>query len=310
MNIVQYITQALAGTPHARSIYRAALKQGSNVPTSLRQAISGFTPPADAHAETPVFILSAGWRSGSTLLQRIACSNPDHRTLVWGEPYGQCNIVQRLSESLPPIGNHWPPAEFFIDSCDIASLDQQWIANLYPSLDTLWRAHRRFFDELFARPARELGFHGWGIKEVRLGIEHALYLQWLYPGARFLLLYRNPLNAYASYKGFGTLWFDRWPHVPMLTARQFGKHWKRLLGGYQGNQLGDRALLIRYEDLVTGSFDLGKLDAFLGYTVNRDVLKKRIACTTKRDAGWVSRLERLLIKQATLPLSRALGYFD
>lgn len=42
-----------------------------------------------------------------------------------------------------------------------------------------WAQHRQFYDALFAAPATEAGAERWDGKEVRLGIEHALYLRWL-----------------------------------------------------------------------------------------------------------------------------------
>lgn len=40
--------------------------------------------------ENPVFILSAGWRSGSTLLHRMIMA--DEKVMIWGEPYAHSNI--------------------------------------------------------------------------------------------------------------------------------------------------------------------------------------------------------------------------
>src|SRR5258708_2685540 len=37
--------------------------------------------------ECPIFLLATGWRSGSTLLQRIVSTDPN--VLLWGEPLGE-----------------------------------------------------------------------------------------------------------------------------------------------------------------------------------------------------------------------------
>src|ERR1700759_2808533 len=44
--------------------------------------------PSNARLETeaPIFLLSTGWRAGSTLLQRILVTDPS--LLLWGEPLG------------------------------------------------------------------------------------------------------------------------------------------------------------------------------------------------------------------------------
>ena len=42
---------------------------------------------------SPVFILSAGWGAGSTLLQRLIMSSGE--VLVWGEPFDQAAIDRK-----------------------------------------------------------------------------------------------------------------------------------------------------------------------------------------------------------------------
>ena len=41
---------------------------------------------AERDTESPIFLLATGWRTGSTLLQRILVTDP--HLLLWGEPLG------------------------------------------------------------------------------------------------------------------------------------------------------------------------------------------------------------------------------
>lgn len=74
--------------------------------------------------ERPVFLLASGWRTGSTLLQRLLCSHPDVH--IWGENRGLCDVLEQLYRELL---RHRPAASR-------ADLDYQqkgtdgWIANL------------------------------------------------------------------------------------------------------------------------------------------------------------------------------------
>ena len=48
----------------------------------------------DSNAQ-PIFIFAAIWRSGSTLLQRLLCSDPS--LILWGEPYTDTDLLPRLA---------------------------------------------------------------------------------------------------------------------------------------------------------------------------------------------------------------------
>ena len=61
----------------------------------MRQLQALCPPPADPADDAPIFLLSAGWRSGSTMLQRLLMSDPG--VLIWGEPYDECGLVQALA---------------------------------------------------------------------------------------------------------------------------------------------------------------------------------------------------------------------
>ena len=123
----------------------------------------------------------------------------DPNVFIWGEPYDHCRIVQALAETTKAFTPDWPPQRYFYDGSEKSELSARWIADLYPSLEDLRQGHRAIFEAMFAKPARETGANRWGLKEVRLGAEHAHYLKWLFPKARFLFIYRNPLEAYRSY---------------------------------------------------------------------------------------------------------------
>ena len=203
-------------------------------------------PPGGA----PVFLLASAWRSGSTLLQRLLVSGGE--LLMWGEPYDHSALVRRLAESVVPFDDKWPPEKYFVDPADPPAADR-WIANAYPGANDLMAAHRAFFDRLFDEPAQDLGFARWGIKGVRLSGEHALYLKRIYPDARFVFLYRNPYDAFLSYRLLHEIrthsywWWHRWPDDQVATAARFGEIWRDLTASFLewGPQVG--ATIVAYE---------------------------------------------------------------
>ena len=195
-------------------------------------------------AEAPVFVLSAGWRSGSTLLQRLICSSRE--IVVWGEAYARCEFIQRLCESTKPLSGLYPHQDHFTD---VASADLQnlWIANLFPPASDMKAAHRAAVDALLARPASRAGFSRFGLKEVRLDADHGRFLQWIYPDARFFCLVRNPWEAWRSARGLPL--YLHWPDGPVNDPETFAKHWLRLVESFAGWQ-DESVFFFRYEDLI------------------------------------------------------------
>ena len=257
--------------------------------------------------EEPIFLLSAGWRSGSTLLQRLIMS--DSRVLIWGEPYDECGMIQALANTTKPFRADWPPAEYYYDGRPPSELTSEWIANLFPALENFRSGHRALLDTMFSEPARRAGVPRWGIKEVRLGIEHGFYLRWLYPKARFVLLYRNPLDAYRSYARYGRSWYDTFPDKPVFTPTAFGQHWRRLMQGFVSDAKRLDALLVRYEDLIGDHPPIEEIEAHLGVQVNRLVLKDEVAGSDRSSRPVkVTRLEKWLLKRAVSPIAANLGY--
>jgi hypothetical protein len=253
----------------------------------------------------PVFVLSAGWRSGSTLLQRLICSSGE--IVVWGEPLGDAAIIPRLADSLTAISSSWPPDHCLAPELELTSFSDNWIANIAPPISSLRLAHRAFFDQWLGKPARErYGSERWGLKEVRLTIEHARYLKWLYPGARFVFIYRDLADAYRSWRGNG--WASVWPGYFSWSPVAYARHWKLLLSGYLEGWRDVDGYLVRYEDLVAGKVDLPALAAHIGIRqINGDVLEKRIASPAtgrKRRKKWVTPVERAILNTVAGDLAR------
>ena len=126
--------------------------------------------------EAPIFLLSTGWRAGSTLLQRILIT--DSRLLLWGEPLGEMGVLARitdmLADSMSPRS-----VQLWKDQPDPGSpgLAQSWVANLSPHSTDFRRALREMVDRWLRIPAATHGFARWGLKEVRLGAADALVLR-------------------------------------------------------------------------------------------------------------------------------------
>ena len=192
--------------------------------------------------DQPIFILSAGGRTGSTLVQRLFLSTK--QALIWGEHKGL--LVSGLGEMLRGI-KKWLAAEgrgqleLFEKSGH-----QAFIPNVNPNLQAFLSASRQFFDESLGKEALRRGYPRWGFKEVRYGCQEALFLQELYPDASFVLLFRNPRDCLRSVKS--TSWYNK---DFGRNPRTFLNAWSRLSRDLltASTQLR-RSCIVRYEELI------------------------------------------------------------
>lgn len=300
--------EARTGPIRHRAAHRRTLRSIPSLSDAIERLEERCGSRSASTSAGPVFVLSAGWRSGSTMLQRLVMSA--EQVLIWGEPYDRCCYVQRLAETLQALDPEWPPDRFLLSAREeTGSTDHanEWIANLYPDLADLRASHRAFFDRLFADPAVGRGYRRWGLKEVRLDAGHAAYLKWLYPDARLLFLVRDPFAAYKSYRIFRP-WYDRWPEAPVLTPGGFGRHWARLAGSFLRHRTRLDARLVRFEDLIGGQTDLEELSRYIGLELDREVLTRRVTGRGKAKLAEVPAVEYRLLRRAIGPVARELGY--
>lgn len=302
---IQIIQDALLGDKQTRREHRTLVGRLPDIRLSLKHLPA---PGGQDDKERPVFILSAGWRSGSTLLQRLILS--DKETLIWGEPYAHCGLIPKLADSLLAFNESWPPQAYFVDGDAQRDLARTWTANLYPDRQHLWTAHREFFMKLFAEPAYSAGYARWGIKEVRLDASHAAYLQWLFPSAQFIFLVRNPYSAWRSYRARGCRWYAGWPFNPVFTPRAFGSHWHKLASDFIAAAKEGMGHLVYYESMEDQTIDLDCLEKYLGVAIDRSILKRRVGASRVESTQvlWAPKVELMLLRRAVSPLDQELGY--
>jgi hypothetical protein len=119
-------------------------------------------------SEAPIFLLANGWRTGSTLLQRILVT--DQRLLLWGEPFGEMTMISALAEILtrlstfPDLKKYCAGDDLISSSETSAAMAKSWIATLYPTGADLRAAVRSLLSESLGRPATERGFSRWGLQ--------------------------------------------------------------------------------------------------------------------------------------------------
>ena len=306
--IKRFLPQNFLERRDTRKWYESQLSQVPSVAQGIDSVIKRWnvsSPPEIT--DNPVFIFASGWRSGSTLLQRLV--NSDGKILLWGEPFANCNLIPSLADTLKAFSDRYPSHSHFLDSDHFnrnsADLSQRWTANLYPDTANLIQAHRQFFHTLYQQPALTKGYQRWGLKEVRLSIDHATYLQWLFPQAQFLFLYRNPYKAYRSCRNWTNLYM-RWPDQSVYTPEQFGNYWQTMTSGYLQNYQQVKGKLIKYEELASGNFLLEDLANYLQLNLDKNVLAKRIGGQKKTQSIPQGELKRL--QKAVEPLASQLGY--
>jgi hypothetical protein len=202
---------------------------------------------------TPVFLLSLP-RSGSTLLQRLLAVSPEVATAP--EPW----FLLPLAYSTRVSGTH-------------NDYRQQTCANALEILSgSLSGAAGTSWPEMVARFAGEIydelsppGTRFFVDKTPRYALIAPELASW-FPDARFIVLWRNPLAAAASFtrtisEGTWRFWRN---HVDLYDGLAN-------LVDLVGSEARDRVVTVRYEDLVTDpSRELTRIGEHLGLGVDTD----------------------------------------
>lgn len=305
--VIQEPVEALFGRLDAWQKHREAIRTRPTVKQALQTIRDRWTFHSDIPADDPVMIFSAGWRSGSTLLQRLALSG--NEVLIWGEPYTYSDYIRTMAASLTCITSSMPPDQFFLgEPPGFRNVDPEaWTACMYPHPQNLLNAHRSFFWTLYRDPAMSRGYTRWGLKEVVLSTQEAAYLRWLFPAAKIVFLYRNPYDAYRSYRSFGD-WYFHWPDAPVFTAARFGKVWRTLVEDFEGNSKDFGGLLLRYEDLLPDGAALDRLSRHLGTTISSEIATSKVTGRPPGQLPPIPRLELQQLRRAVEPVASRLGY--
>lgn len=198
-----------------------------------------YTPTTPS--DEPIFILASAQRCGSTLLQRLVNSLED--TLLWGEHQGVLMDFIKHHEVLLEwekrfAGNR---KQFLMSGRDL------FLPNMVPEDHELRTAAIAYVLNLFGLPAAKLGKPRWGFKEVRYGARVVLFLQDLFPKARFIHLTRDPAACFRSMKRW-ELGDDDWDRG--MTTRSIWD-WVRINASLA--EVKDQVpgmMSVRFEDMV------------------------------------------------------------
>lgn len=257
--------------------------------------------------EAPIFVFASGWRTGSTLLQRILVTDPD--VLLWGEPLGDLGLLSNIAVMLAQVSSFRKLSSRAIAGKPASScLAVSWIANLCPPGEDFRSALRMLVDGWLGRPALKRGFVRWGLKEVRLGAPEAMVLHWLYPRAKFLFLTRHPYDCYRSLadSGWDEVYYRR-PDSQVDSAADFARHWNRLALSWLELPSDFPCLRIKYEELVNGKVDFRGLETWLGIKILENLaLSVVVGRTSSRpQLSWY---ERSIISREAASGMLSLGY--
>lgn len=243
---------------------------------------------------TPLLVLAAGQRCGSTLVQRLLCSHP--RVMIWGEHVGQLRPILAAAKRL----RFWADHDAVLARDEMAAHGYQgFIANLMPERSYIDDACRAFIETLFAKPAFEVARPIWGFKEVRYGLSDALLLQRLFPQLRVIQIVRDPRDVLRS--------LEEWESHPGWTRRNTEaalRDWLTVARSFIGSgtdpDLRRLILTVRYEDLIsdtrrwsTAIADHCKLDE---ESFDHTVFDKRV-----HTSGRYANLDRQLHEWSELP---------
>jgi hypothetical protein len=261
--------------------------------------------------ESPIFIFAAGWRSGSTLLQRLLNSNRD--VLVWGEAYEFSFLLHHLAAPLAGLTKTPFDLTFLSRHLsrmpgELASvLTTKWIANLTPPVADLKRAHLAYLSTLFSTSTMAAKRPRWGLKFVRGDAAIASYLRWLYPKAKILYLFRSPYASYRSYlNAAADGWYLYYPRYRVDGVVPFAVHWRHCMENFMASHQQVNAFLLSFESLTEGRI-LGPLQEYLNFEVDPETLDRKVDMQAEKLID-LKGSDRLMIRFIAGDMAKRHGY--
>ena len=91
-------------------------------------------------------------------------------------------------------------------------------------------------------------------------------------------------------------WYHTWPDQPVFTPKDFAKHWVTLAAGYVNGYQEVGGILVKYEDLINGRFDISRLKEYLSMDIDTKILTTKIGSSNVK-SNEIPKFEFLQIKK-------------
>lgn len=235
---------------------------------------------AVASNERPIFVFGCGWRSGTTLLQRVLCSHPEIH--LWGENHGVLEHLLHAAETISGLQrvSRQHQSDYEKNGTD------GWIAMMNPPQERFHCGLRKLLESYYCEATLQLGKTRWGFKEVRFGEHVAAFLRGLYPRACFIHLVRHPRDCLASARATRTVFLKRGLLADTGEAEGFLRHWAEVGKTFLSESQKPDVLRLRYEDVVAEPDDaIRQIAELVG--VHADGFSRRVFEVRRR--GWLER---------------------
>lgn len=259
--------------------------------------------PVKAPHDSPVFLFSAGMRSGSTFLQRMITASG--QVLIWGESGDALNHMADAYRNWHKKLYKDNGARFYQEFITVPYEDRPmvWSATMNPPLATIEENFLRFFDSVYGDLAHNLGYPRWGIKDVFSTLETAEFLKSIYPNAYFIFLVRNPIDSILSIKR------RKWGGDIRLNnpSLYYARMWNNLAVSFKRADFG---FLVRYEDLMNDPETIKKLFDYLNLEVPDIDLyaSKKVdwESNSKKKLSWWEKIQIKFVLRDTMLLYKYL----
>lgn len=212
--------------------------------------------------ESPIFILSFCWRTGSTLLQRSINSTGD--ALLWGEPH----VISNICNSLRKLRELSHETAWARDQINENGWEGSWAPTIQPEDTYIDEASRSLFYKVYGQSANDLGVQRWGFKEVRPdAANNARFLKRIFPKCKIIFHYRDPIDVFKSVSK--TDFFDEFVDEmqPMnIWSKNACEVIELLESGFDG-------FLISHEDFTTNKDVVENLFKYIEVEITEEVYR-------------------------------------
>jgi len=222
---------------------------------------SGRPEPSGGTGDDPVFVLCAG-RSGSTLVRFLLDAHPDLA----------CPPETKLPWLARQLAAAWAVIEDTPPSAAVQAAEPANGADDGALSEPVAEGLRRSLDPMIASYLARRGKHRYCDKSLGTA-QHAGLLLRIWPGARFICLYRHPMDVIGSGLEASPWGLTGYGFEPYVASPQdnnvaaLARYWLDYTTAIVAaeERFTDRCLPVRYEDLVTHpDHEAGRMFDFIG----------------------------------------------